>query len=342
MPASDMSQLVSLCQRRGFIFQSAEIYGGLKGLYDFGPLGVELKNNLKAAWWQAMVYERDDMEGIDAALIAPAIVFKQSGHTETFTDPLTECRACKTRMRTDKMANPTVCDNCGSKDLLAPRAFNLLFPLQVGAVEGAQSLAYLRGETAQHIFINFKNVVDTTARRPPFGIAQMGKMFRNEIMARNFIFRVREFEAMEMEYFVKPGEDEKWHDYWLEERLKWWERQGIPRDKIFINDKPKEDLAHYSKRTYDLEYLYPHGYDELEGIANRTDYDLGNHTKYQSELNLTSKVNPNTESTARLAVQNLEDNSWYVPYVIEPAAGVERAMLAVPLVRVLPPLRLLL
>ena len=328
MPATDMQQLVSLCQRRGFIFQSAEIYGGMKGFYDFGPMGVELKNNLKAAWWRAMVYERDDIEGIDGCIIAPAVVFQQSGHTETFTDPLTECRSCKARMRTDKMADPSVCENCGSKDLLPPRNFNLLFPVQVGAVEGSQSLAYLRGETAQHIFINFKNVLDTTNRRPPFGIAQMGKMFRNEIIARNFVFRVREFEAMEMEFFVQPGTDEKWHEYWLEERLKWWERQGIPRDKIVVNDKPKADLAHYSKRTFDLEYLYPHGHDELEGIANRTDYDLGSHSKNQAELNLTAKAIPNSHSNAKLTAQTPE-GQHYVPYVIEPAAGVERGMLAV-------------
>jgi glycyl-tRNA synthetase len=328
MPATEMQQLVSLCQRRGFIFQSAEIYGGMKGFYDFGPMGVELKNNIKAAWWRSMVYERDDIEGIDGCIIAPAVVFQQSGHTETFTDPLTECRDCKSRMRTDKMTDPKVCDNCGSKNLLEPRNFNLLFPVQVGAVEGAQSQAYLRGETAQHIFINFKNVLDSTNRRPPFGIAQMGKMFRNEIIARNFIFRVREFEAMEMEFFVPPGEDEKWHEYWLEERLKWWESIGVPRDKIHINDKPKTDLAHYSKRTFDLEYLYPHGYDEIEGIANRTDYDLGSHSKNQDELNLTATPIPNSRSNAKLVAQDVNGKP-YVPFVIEPAAGVERAMLAV-------------
>ncbi len=328
MPATEMQQLVSLCQRRGFIFQSAEIYGGMKGFYDFGPMGVELKNNIKQSWWKAMVYQRDDMEGIDGCTIAPAVVFQQSGHTETFTDPLTECRDCKSRMRTDKMKDPTVCENCGSKNLMEPRNFNLLFPVQVGAVEGAQSLAYLRGETAQHIFINFKNVTDSTNRRPPFGIAQMGKMYRNEIIARNFIFRVREFEAMEMEFFVPPGTDEKWHEYWLEERLKWWESIGVPRNKININDKPKEELAHYSKRTFDLEYLYPHGYDEIEGIANRTDYDLGSHSKNQDELNLTATPITNTRSNAKLTAQNAE-GQHYVPFVIEPAAGVERAMLAV-------------
>lgn len=323
-----MQQITSLCQRRGFVFQSAEIYGGMKGFYDFGPMGVELKNNIKQSWWRTMVHGRDDMEGIDGCTIAPAVVFQQSGHTETFTDPLTECRDCKARMRTDKMQDPSICEECGSKNLLPPRNFNMLFPVQVGAVEGAQSQAYLRGETAQHIFINFKNVIDSTNRRPPFGIAQMGKMYRNEIIARNFIFRVREFEAMEMEFFVPPGEDEKWHEYWLEERLKWWESIGIPRDKIHINDKPKSDLAHYSKRTFDLEYLYPHGYDEIEGIANRTDYDLGSHSKNQSELNLTATPIPNKHSNTKLTAQDV-DGKPYVPFVIEPAAGVERAMLAV-------------
>ena len=329
MPAQDMSELVSLCQRRGFIFQSADIYGGMKGLYDFGPLGVELKNNIKRSWWSHMVYERDDMEGIDGAIIGPAVTFKQSGHTETFTDPLVECKTCHARMRQDKMKDQTKCDECGSKDLMPPRHFNMLFPIKYGPVLEGEPNAYLRGETAQHIFMNFKNVLDTTSRKLPFGIAQMGKMFRNEIIARNFIFRVREFEAMEMEFFVQPGEDEKWHDYWLEQRLQWWEAQGVPRSKIHVLDVAKDDLAHYSKRTYDLEYEFPHGTEELEGIANRTDYDLGNHTKNQSELNLTAHVHPNTQSNARLAVQDLEAKKWVVPYVIEPAAGVERAFLAI-------------
>lgn len=329
MPATTMSDLVSLCQRRGFIFQSAEIYGGMKGLYDFGPLGVELKNNLKAAWWRAMVYERDDIEGIDSAIIGPHVTFAQSGHADTFNDPLTECRKCKTRMRTDKMKDPAVCENCGSRDLMPPRAFNMMFKMQFGPMEDSSATVYLRPETAQHIFMNFKNVLDTTGRKPPFGIAQMGKAFRNEIIARNFIFRVREFEQMELEFFVEPGTDEKWHEYWLEQRLKWWEAQGLPRDKIKVLDVPKDDLAHYSKRTFDLEYLYPHGYDEIEGIANRTDYDLGNHTRHQADLNLTAKVHPNTESNAKLAVYDEEKKSWFVPYVIEPSAGVERGVLAV-------------
>lgn len=329
MPASDMSQLVSLCQRRGFIFQSADIYGGLKGVYDFGPLGVELKNNLKRSWWSSMVYERDDVEGLDAAIIGHPLLFKYSGHTDTFNDPLTECKACKSRMRTDKMKDPTVCENCGSKDLMAPRAFNMMFNMQFGPMEDSASRVYLRPETAQHIFANFKNVLDTTSRKLPFGIAQIGKAYRNEIIARNFVFRVREFEQMELEFFVQPGEDEKWHDYWLEARLKWWESVGVPREKIKIVDVAKEDLAHYSKRTFDLEYEYPHGYDEVEGIANRTDYDLGNHTKNQSELNIQAKVHENSHSNARLAVQDLEAKKWVVPFVIEPSAGVERAFLAI-------------
>lgn len=340
MPATEMQTLVSLCQRRGFIFQSAEIYGGMKGLYDFGPLGVELKNNLKAAWWQAMVHGRDDMEGLDGAIVGHPLMFKYSGHTETFNDPLTECLDCQSRMRTDKMADPTVCENCKSKNLLPPRAFNMMFKLQYGPMEGSGSEAYLRPETAQHIFTNFKNVLDSTSRKLPFGIAQMGKAYRNEIIARNFIFRVREFEQMEIEFFVMPGEDEAWHEKWLETRLQWWESIGVPRSRINVKDVAKDDLAHYSKRTFDLEYAFPHGYDEIEGIANRTDYDLGNHTKYQDELNLTAKVHKNTHSNARLAVQIDEDpeaaakgingpKKWVVPFVIEPSAGVERACLAV-------------
>lgn len=324
-----MSQLVSLCQRRGFIFPHADIYGGLKGLYDFGPLGVELKNNIKAAWWRSMVYERDDVEGLDGAILGNQLIFKYSGHADTFNDPLTECKVCKARMRTDKMADPTVCENCGSKDLLPPRTFNMMFKTQYGPMDDSSSIAYLRPETAQHIFINFKNVTDSTNRRPPFGIAQVGKAYRNEIIARNFIFRVREFEQMELEFFVVPGEDEKWHEYWLEERLKWWESIGVTRKKIRVVDVPKDDLAHYSKRTYDLEYEYPHGYDEVEGIANRTDYDLGNHTKAQEEFNLTAKVHKNTHSNTKLTAQNLETNKHYVPFVIEPSAGVERCFLAV-------------
>ncbi|MDD9912715.1 MAG: glycine--tRNA ligase [Alphaproteobacteria bacterium] len=329
MPAKSMEDLVSLCKRRGFIFQSADIYGGLKGVYDYGPLGVELKNNIKASWWRSMVYERDDIEGLDAAVIGHQKIFQYSGHADTFSDPLVDCKDCKARMRADHMKDPTKCDNCGSTNITEPRAFNMMFKTNIGPVEDASSIGYLRPETAQHIFVNFKNVVDSTARKIPFGIAQAGKMFRNEIVARNFVFRVREFEAMEMEFFVPPGDDETWHEYWLEERLKWWEEQGVPRAKIHVLDVPKDDLAHYSKRTFDLEYEFPHGRDELEGIANRTDYDLGNHSKAQSELNITAKVHENKDSNAKLAVQNPETKEWIVPFVVEPAAGVERAFIAI-------------
>lgn len=329
MPAKDMNDLVSLCQRRGFIFQSADIYGGMKGLYDFGPLGVELKNAIKQSWWRSMVYQRDDIEGLDAAIVGPAVTFAQSGHTETFNDPLVECKKCHARLRADKMKDPKKCDECGSAELTPPRAFNMMFKVQYGPTDDSANTAYLRPETAQHIFMNFKNVTDTTAKRPPFGIAQIGKAYRNEIIARNFIFRVREFEQMELEFFVEPGTDETWHETWLENRLKWWEEQGVPRAKIHVLDVAKDDLAHYSKRTFDLEYEFPHGIEELEGIANRTDYDLGNHTKNQDELNLTAHVHKNTASNTRLAVQDVESKKWVVPYVIEPSAGVERAFLAI-------------
>lgn len=328
MPATSMDELVALCKRRGFIFQSSEIYGGLKGMYDYGPLGVELKNNLKAAWWKAMVYERDDVEGLDASIIGPKVMFDYSGHTETFNDPLVECRKCHARMRADKMADPTKCDNCGSADITPPREFNMMFKTNIGPVVDEGSTGYLRPETAQHIFANFKNVVDSTARKVPFGIAQIGKSFRNEIVARNFIFRVREFEQMELEFFVMPGTDEPWHDTWLKERLKWWEEQGVPNRKIHVLDVEKADLAHYSKRTFDLEYEFPHGIEELEGIASRTDYDLGSHTKDQANLNIQAKVRENKHSNARLAIQD-DNNKWVVPFVIEPSMGVDRGVLAV-------------
>lgn len=328
MPAKSMDDLVSLCKRRGFIFQSADIYGGMKGLYDFGPLGVELKNNIKAAWWQSMVYARDDVEGLDSAIIGPEALFKQSGHTDTFNDPLVECKKCNARMRADKMKDPTKCDECGSTELSEPRAFNMMFGVQYGPTSGENN-AYLRPETAQQIFANFKNVLDSTGRRPPFGIAQIGKAYRNEIIARNFIFRVRELEQMELEFFVPAGDDEMWQDYWLEERLKWWEAQGVPRGKIHILDVEPGDLAHYAKRTYDLEYEFPHGIEELEGVANRTDYDLGNHTKHQADMDITADVHENTTSNARLAVQNVNTQKWEIPFVIEPSAGVERAFLAI-------------
>ena len=322
-----MDELVSLCKRRGFIFQSSEIYGGLQGMYDFGPLGVELKNNLKSAWWKSMVYERDDVEGLDASILTNQLVLNYSGHEDTFTDPLVDCKSCKSRWRADQIGD--TCPNCGSKDLTDPRPFNLMFKTNVGPLEDEGSIAYLRPETAQQIFTNFKNIVDSTSRALPFGIAQIGKAFRNEITPRNFIFRVREFEQMELEFFVEPGEDNLWHDKWIEERSKWWESQGVSKKKIRFLEVPKNELSHYSKRTVDLMYEFPHGEEELEGIANRTDFDLGSHSKNQDQLNIQSKIRKNSDSNSRLAIQNKDTNEWIVPFVIEPSAGVERGVLAI-------------
>ena len=319
-----MEDLVSLCKRRGFIFQSNEIYGGLQGLYDYGPLGVELKNNLKNSWWKSMVYERDDIEGIDSSILTNPLVLKYSGHEDTFTDPLVDCKSCGERFRADQVP-----DYCKKEDLTEPRQFNLMFKTNVGPIEDSNSFAYLRPETAQNIFTNFKNVMDSTPHPLPFGIAQMGKAFRNEITPRNFIFRVREFEQMELEFFVKPGEDEQWHKKWTELRLQWWEDQGVNRESLELYHVPGDELAHYSKATVDIMYKYPHGLEELEGIANRTDFDLGSHTKSQKELNIKAKVTENTQSNAKLAIQDLESKEWIVPYVIEPSAGVDRGFLAV-------------
>ena len=328
MAAESMDKLVALCKRRGFIFQTNEIYGGLQGVYDYGPLGVELKNNLKRAWWNAMVYERDDIEGIDSSILTNPLVLKQSGHEETFSDPLVDCKSCKARIRADHLKDGK-CPECGSDDLTDPRPFNLMFKTNVGPIEDGSSFAYLRPETAQQIFTNFKNVLDSTPHHLPFGIAQIGKAFRNEITPRNFIFRVRELEQMEMEFFVRPGEDEKWHKTWTDLRVAWWEKQGINKKSIELLDVPKNELAHYSKATIDIMYKYPHGLEELEGIANRTDFDLGSHTRDQSNLSITAKVDKNTKSNAKMAIQDPDTKEWVVPYVIEPAAGVERGVLAV-------------
>ena len=323
-----MEQLVSLCKRRGFIFQNADIYGGLQGVYDFGPLGVELKNNLKAAWWKAMVYERDDVEGLDAAILTHRKVLHYSGHEETFTDPLTDCKKCKNRFRADHIKDGK-CPECGSTDLTEPRMFNLMFKTNVGPVENGENFAYLRPETAQAIFTQFKNVVDSTSRKVPFGIAQIGKSFRNEITPRNFIFRVREFEQMELEYFVKPGTDMDWLEEWKNNRVNWWIEQGLDPEKLHVHKIEESELAHYSKATYDLEYQFPHGLEELEGVADRTDYDLGNHTQRQNELNLSAHVHENKESGGKLAIFDDQEKKWFVPFVVEPSAGVERGVLAV-------------
>ena len=329
MPAKTMDQIVSLCKRRGFMFPGSDIYGGLQGTYDYGPLGVELKNNLKLAWWRANVWERDDMEGIDASILMNKLVWRYSGHEETFVDPMVDCRNCKGRFRADHIAEG-VCPNCGSRDMTEPRPFNLMFKTQVGPVPDPQSFAYLRPETAQGIFVNFKNVLDSTNRKLPFGIAQIGKAFRNEITPRNFIFRVREFEAMEIEYFVRPGEDEQWHRRWIEDRTNWWiDVCGLGRDDLQEYHQTPDELAHYAKATVDLMYRYPIGFQELEGIANRTDFDLGSHTKDQEKLSLTARVQPNPDSTERLSYFDHTTNRHLVPYVVEPAAGVDRGVLAV-------------
>lgn len=326
MPAITLDQIVSLCKRRGFLFPGSEIYGGLQGTYDYGPLGVELKNNLKLAWWSANVYERDDMEGLDAAILMNRLTWKYSGHEETFIDPLVDCRDCKSRWRADHIEDR--CPTCGSTNLTEPRPFNLMFKTQVGPVSDSDSFAYLRPETAQGIFVNFYNVLRTTSHKLPFGIAQIGKAFRNEINPRNFIFRVREFEQMEIEYFVMPGEEDAWHERWLEDRLAWWESVGLSRDNLRVYSVPPDELAHYSKATYDLMYRYPIGFEELEGIASRTDYDLASHSKDQERLTITAKVQPNSDSVERLTYFDQASNQHIVPFVIEPSAGVDRGVLA--------------
>jgi glycyl-tRNA synthetase len=328
MTADNMEDLVSLCKRRGFIFPSNDIYGGMKGLYDFGPMGVELKLNLKSAWWKSMVYERDDVEGLDSTILTSPTVLKYSGHEDTFSDPLVDCKKCKSRWRADQLEDGK-CPNCKSTDLTDPRPFNLMFKTAIGPVDDGSSFAYLRPETAQQIFVNFKNVVDSTSRVPPFGIAQIGKAFRNEITPRNFIFRVREFEQMELEYFVKPGSDEDWHKYWVDKRLNWWAEQGVKSEKLKLLEVEKKDLSHYSKATFDIMYDFPHGLEELEGIANRTDFDLGSHSKNQKDFNIKANIQENKNSTTKLAIQDLENKEWFIPFVIEPSAGVERGVLAV-------------
>ena len=275
-----------------------------------------------------MVYERDDIEGLDSSILTNRKVLHYSGHEDTFSDPMVDCRKCKGRFRADHIPDGK-CPNCGSTDLTEPRPFNLMFKTTVGPVDNAENIAYLRPETAQAIFTQFKNVVDSTSRKLPFGIAQIGKSFRNEITPRNFIFRVREFEQAELEYFVKPGDDLRWHEYWKDERVKWWEEQGLKRENINIYTTPKDDLAHYAKACYDIEYQFPHGMEELEGIADRTDYDLGNHTKGQEEFNLSSHVHKNPESTQKLAIFDDETKKWEIPFVIEPSMGVDRGVLAV-------------
>jgi glycyl-tRNA synthetase len=314
--AARMEKIVSLCKRRGFIFQSSEIYGGLNGCWDYGPLGVELKRNVKDYWWRVMVRDRDDVVGMDGAILMSRAVWKASGHEETFSDPMVDCRTCKTRLRADQIPEKNgvkQCPNCGGKDLTEPRAFNLMFKTFVGATEDDESVTYLRPETAQSIFVQFKNVLDTARKKLPFGIAQIGKAFRNEINPRNYIFRSREFEQMELEYFCRAEEGMKWLEYWKEERLKFYENIGIARDKLHVLTVPDADRAFYSKGTYDIEYEFPFGRQELEGVAYRTDYDLKQHQE---------------ASGKPLDYFDEETKQRFIPHVVEPSAGVDRTVLA--------------
>jgi glycyl-tRNA synthetase len=311
-----MEKIVSLCKRRGFVFQSSEIYGGLNGFWDYGPMGVELKRNLKDYWWRRMVHEREDMVGMDGSIIMNRAVWRASGHEETFSDPMVDCKTCKSRHRADQLPRKDdvpYCPNCGGRDLTEPRAFNLMFKSHAGPVETDENLVYLRPETAQAMFVQFKNILETSRKKLPFGIAQIGKAFRNEINPRNYTFRSREFEQMEVEYFCRAEDGLALTDYWLEERLKFYEDIGIPRSKIRINDIPDGERAFYSKKTYDLEYDFPFGVSELEGIAYRTDYDLSKHMEHSGKP---------------LEYFDEEKKEKFVPHVVEPSAGVDRTTLA--------------
>src|SRR5438874_7850017 len=311
-----MEKIVSLCKRRGFIFQSSEIYGGLNGAWDYGPLGVELKRNLKNYWWQMTVHERDDVVGMDGSILTHPAVLKASGHVEGFSDPMIDCRTCKAHLRADQLVEKKgvqQCANCGGKDLTAPRQFNLMFETQVGATADESSIAYLRPETAQSIFVQFKNILEISRKKLPFGIAQIGKAFRNEINPRNFTFRSREFEQMELEYFCRPEQGMELLEYWKEERMKFYENIGIPRDKLHVLTVPGADRAFYSKGTYDIEYDFPFGRQELEGVAYRTDYDLKQHQE---------------ASGKPLDYFDDETKDRFIPHVVEPSAGVDRTVLA--------------
>src|SRR6184192_761859 len=314
--AQRMEKIVSLCKRRGFIFQSSEIYGGLNGLWDYGPLGVELKRNVKNYWWRVMVHERDDVIGMDGSILTHPEVLKASGHVEGFSDPMIDCRTCKARLRADQVIEKKrvrQCPNCGGKDLTEARPFNLMFQTQMGAAADETSIAYLRPETAQSIFVQFKNILEVSRKKLPFGIAQIGKAFRNEINPRNFTFRSREFEQMELEYFCRPEQGMELLEYWKEERLRFYEDIGIARDKLHVLTVPDADRAFYSKGTYDIEYDFPFGRQELEGVAYRTDYDLSQHQK---------------ASGKPLEYFDEETKQKFIPHVVEPSAGVDRTVLA--------------
>jgi glycyl-tRNA synthetase len=332
-PPSTIDQVVSLAKRRGFVYPSGEIYGGTRSAWDYGPLGVELKENIKRQWWRSMVQSRDDIVGLDSSVILPRRTWEASGHVATFTDPLTECQSCHKRFRADHLQeeyaekkgiddpdqvdlSTLVCPNCGTRGAWTePRQFSGLLKTYLGVTEDESGLHYLRPETAQGIFLNFANVVTSSRKKPPFGIGQIGKSFRNEITPGNFIFRTREFEQMEMEYFVKPGEDEEWHQYWIDERTRWYTDLGIDPDNLRHYEHAKEKLSHYSKRTVDIEYRFNFAgseWGELEGIANRTDFDLRTHSEHSGQ---------------DLSYFDQAANERYFPYVIEPAAGLSRSLM---------------
>ncbi|MDO8389930.1 MAG: glycine--tRNA ligase [Actinomycetota bacterium] len=314
MAATELDQVVNLCKRRGFVYPSAEIYGGFRSSYDYGPLGSLMLRNVREAWIRTMVQQRDDVVLIDAAILAPPQVFEASGHLANFSDPLVDCTKCKQRFREDHLIDPTTCPNCGAVgSFTEARAFNLMFKTYAGPVEGQGAEVYMRPETAQGMFVNFLNVQQTSRKKPPFGIAQVGKSFRNEITPGNFIFRTREFEQMELEFFVPPAESAQWYDYWCTARLQWYIDLGIPAEMLMLRPHDADELSHYSSGTSDIEFMYPWGWGELEGVAQRTDYDLKQHAAHSGQ---------------KLDYFDQANNERYVPYVIEPAAGVNRAMAA--------------
>jgi glycyl-tRNA synthetase len=317
MPDADadlFDKIVNLCKRRGFVFPSAEIYGGFRSTYDYGPIGVLLLRNVKDAWWRSMVQLRDDIVGLDAAILGPPAIWEASGHLTNFTDPLVDCKSCQSRWRVDKLDDPNVCPNCGAVgQFTEPRDFNLMFETHAGPVADEGSVAYLRPETAQGMFVNFANVLNTSRKRPPFGIAQIGKSFRNEITPGQFVFRTREFEQMEMEYFVPPAEADQWFEYWCNERYQWYLDHGMPAELLRLQPHSQEELSHYSSATSDVEFRFPWGWDELEGVANRGDYDLTQHAEHSGE---------------KLEYFDQASGERYRPYVIEPAAGATRTAMA--------------
>jgi glycyl-tRNA synthetase len=307
-----VDKIVSLAKRRGLIFPSSEIYGGFAATWDYGPLGVELKNNVKKLWWNRIVRSRMDVVGMDASILMHPDVWVASGHVDEFTDPMIDCLDCKGRFREDMMEKPGQCPTCGGKNLTEPRAFNLMFRTEAGSVAGSTQEVYLRPETAQGIFVQFKNVHTASRMKIPFGIAQMGKAFRNEITTKSFTFRSREFEQMELEFFVKPGEDEEWFEYWVKERFQWYKDYGIKSEHLHLREHDRKELSHYSKRTIDVEFDFPFGRKELEGIANRTDFDLKAHAK---------------KSGKDLEYFDEQTREKYIPYCIESSAGVDRTIL---------------